>query len=188
MFKLFITGDIGFEFWMDIPGYEGLYQASTYGRVRSHKSKRYKGRILSPAKSNNGYSHIILAKEGVHKTWNVHRLVALTFLPNPKNLPVVNHKDEMRDNCRVENLEFCTVQYNTNYNDAIQKSNARKRIPVIQETIDGTFVRRYDSIAETRAYGFNKKLVSLVCRNRLKATGGYVFRFETTPSGSGDPQ
>lgn len=118
-----IDEDASLEQWKDIQGYEGLYQVSNKGRVRSidrvikHYPKDYfqKGRVLKSALSKNGYPMVILVNHNERKTRNVHRLVAETFIVNPNNFPEVNHKDEDKTNNSVENLEWCTRKYNANY-------------------------------------------------------------------------
>ena len=121
------------ELWKDIEGYEGLYQVSSLGAIRSldryrnrpSKSgnmyiQRYKGKVLKQT-LNDGYFTIYLHKDGVNKFYSVHRLVAKAFIPNPNNLPQVNHKDENKQNNCVENLEWCTAKYNVNYGTAIER-------------------------------------------------------------------
>ena len=124
------------EEWKSIPGYEGLYEVSNLGRVRSldryikysnGQIRLHKGRILNPSKDTNGYLKVLLKCNTKCKTITVHRLVALTFLPNPDNLPCVNHKDEDKTNNRVENLEWCTQQYNLNYNGVLKKRSQRMK-------------------------------------------------------------
>ena len=93
--------------------YTGLYQVSNLGRVRSlGNDKTRKERILKPKINNKGYLQVILCKNGKVKTFLVHRLVATAFIPNPDNLPVVNHRDENPLNNCVDNLEWCTQKYN----------------------------------------------------------------------------
>ena len=108
------------EEWRPVVGYEGLYEVSNTGRVRSldryvkGKGKSYflhKGRVLSPAIKPEGYLIVRLQR----RTFYIHRLVTAAFLPNPDNLPEVNHKDEDKTNNRVENLEWCDHKYNMNY-------------------------------------------------------------------------
>lgn len=116
------------EIWKDIEGYEGLYQVSNMGRVKSLERivKRDKGRwgtptpyvkremIMTPMVCS-GYHYVYLCNEGVNKKFAVHRLVASAFLPNPDNFPNVNHKNEIKTDNRLENLEWCTTRYNLNY-------------------------------------------------------------------------
>lgn len=123
------------ETWKSVVGYEGLYEVSNLGNVRSvdrtlnckdGKIKHRKGHLLSP-KTDEGYFRVSLSKDGVKKLYKVHRLVAMAFIPNPDNLPVVNHKDEDKKNNKVENLEWCTVQYNSTYGSSVEK-NLKTRV------------------------------------------------------------
>ncbi len=123
------------EEWRDIPGYEGLYQASNLGRVKSlarnmvefHKGTRYTRsypeRVLSQGNDGHGYKLCWLSRGGKGKSIRTHRLIALAFLPNPDGLRCINHKDENKSNNIVENLEWCTHLYNVNYGSA----NARRK-------------------------------------------------------------
>jgi len=113
------------EIWKDIPNYEGLYQASNFGRIKGldrmlkfndkGKMKLWKGKILTGTTYICGYDYKILCKEGKTKLCAVSRLVASSFHPNPLNLPQVNHKDENIKNNRADNLEWCTHLYNNRY-------------------------------------------------------------------------
>lgn len=112
------------EEWREIEGYEGLYQVSNLGRVRSldrvvMKSNGVlllvKGRILKLRPDTNGYIRACLSKDAVEICHSVHRLVAMAFIDNPLNLLEVNHKDENKKNNSVDNLEWCTSLYNNNY-------------------------------------------------------------------------
>ena len=106
------------EEWRPIEGYEGLYEVSNTGRVRSVDRFYYrlhKGKVLSPTKDRYGYLTVTLNCNGKSKTIKIHRLVAQAFLPNPDNLPQVNHKDEDKTNNNVDNLEWCTAKYNVNF-------------------------------------------------------------------------
>lgn len=108
------------EIWKDVVGYEGLYKVSTYGRVYSCR----KNMLLStPTNRKKGYVDIVLFKNGRKKTEKVHRLVAKAFLPNPYNYPIINHKDENPSNNRVDNLEWCTNDYNLMYGNAKKKQS-----------------------------------------------------------------
>ena len=122
------------EIWKDIKGYEGLYQVSNKGHVKSlGNNKTRKEKILSLKPESHGYVKVKLCKNNKREHKYVHRLVAEAFLPNPDNLPVVNHKIddfEHRSDNRVENLEWCTVEYNNNYgahNEKLSKSLKGKK-------------------------------------------------------------
>ena len=106
------------EEWRPIEGYEGLYEVSNTGQVRSLDRFYYrlhKGKVLSPTKDRYGYLTVTLNCNGKSKTIKIHRLVAQAFLLNPDNLPQVNHKDEVKTNNNVDNLEWCTAKYNNNF-------------------------------------------------------------------------
>lgn len=124
------------EIWKDIPGYETLYQSSNLGRIRSvdhfvfrgngymGKIKKYwfyKGRILKPNTDSEGYIRCTLSKSGKTQRYLVHRIVAMTFIPNPNNLSQINHIDEDKHNNRIENLEWCTTNYNLSFNGGRKK-------------------------------------------------------------------
>lgn len=109
--------------WYDIKGYENLYQINIVGDIKSlecttnfnGKSYTKRERILKQGTRPNGYKCVVLRKNNKSTSFLVHRLVAETFLPNPSNLPCVNHKDENKSNNSVDNLEWCTRLYNDNY-------------------------------------------------------------------------
>lgn len=98
----------------DIAGYEGLYAITEEGKVWSYKTNRF----LALQNSTAGYSYVTLCKNGKETKYYVHRLVALAYLENPNNLPCVNHKDENKANNHVNNLEWCTVEYNNYYSNS----------------------------------------------------------------------
>lgn len=104
---------VNIEIWKDIEGYEGLYQVSNLGRVKSLKFNKIK--ILSQGISGSGYKIVSLSKENQRKIFLVHRLVAMVFIKNPNNYPCINHKDENKLNNLANNLEWCTHRYNCNY-------------------------------------------------------------------------
>ena len=119
------------EEWRPIEGYEGLYEVSSYGRVRSldrYDSNNHfrKGKVLSPVKNKDGYLQVNLCCNGKYKMFLVHRLAAQAFIPNPDNLPEINHKDENPGNNNVDNLEWCTRKYNINYGSRKDKERDTK--------------------------------------------------------------
>ena len=181
------------EIWKDIEGFEGLYQVSNYGRVKSldrvseyyskagYYSKRaVKGRILSIASNPAGYRQVILCKQGEHTQVMIHRLVAKTFLPNPDLLPEVNHKDENKSNNHVDNLEWCTPKYNANYgtrNDRCKKVIELKAVN--QFSKDGTFIQRFESItAAHKALGIDMSQISGVCKHKKEYVTAGGFKWE----------
>lgn len=122
--------------WRDIPGYEGLYCCSPAGQVKSLERvvRRRDGlshtvpeRVLAPARHPHGYQQVTLCKNGKKERWLVHRLVAMTFLPNPEGLPCINHKNEVKDDNRADNLEWCTVAYNNTYGDRVERIAEKHR-------------------------------------------------------------
>jgi DNA-dependent RNA polymerase auxiliary subunit epsilon len=118
------------ETWKDIKGYEGLYQVSNHGNVRSF----YRGcNNLVPKKNNKGYLWIELTRERKRKQFLVHRLVAVHFIENIQGLPIINHKDENKENNHVENLEWCSLSYNVLYSlynrDPLAVRKTKKWVP-----------------------------------------------------------
>jgi hypothetical protein len=112
------------EIWKPIPNYEGIYEISNTGKVRSltrtimrsdGKKLPINGKELKQYIGKDGYYKVKLCKDGAMTNFPVHRLVALTFISNLNHLPVVNHKDENKLNNNVNNLEWCTYEYNNNY-------------------------------------------------------------------------
>lgn len=105
------------EIWRPVVGYEDLYKVSNKGRVKGLKS----GKILKSALNKKGYPMVALSRNGKLLPQRVHRLVAQAFIPNPNDFPIVNHKDENKQNNCVENLEWCDNQYNCNYGTSIKR-------------------------------------------------------------------
>lgn len=183
------------EIWKDIEGFDGLYQVSNLGRVKSldryvrqHTGNQFKkGKILKQKNDKYGYKRIGLRKDGKQKSFQIHRLVAQTFIQNPHNYPCVNHKDEDKTNNCADNLEFCTVAYNNNYGTrnkiVSQKMTNHKSVSkcVIQFTKDGIFVNEYQSAREaSRQTGICFSNISACCNNKphVKSAGGYVWKFK----------
>ena len=147
------------EIWKDIKGYEGLYQISNKGRVKSLRRAirvaeklggfRVKGeRILLHDVGKFGYHRVHLLKNHKGKHLLVHRLVADAFIDNPMNLPQINHKDENKGNNVVSNLEWCTAKYNSNYGDRTERTAVAKFIPVSVFDMEGQLVQDFESLKE----------------------------------------
>lgn len=171
------------EVWKDISGYEGLYQVSNLGRVKSltreitnnGMSYLINGKILKENKLANGYLKVCLSANGNSKLHYVHRLVAQAFIPNPNHYPMVNHKDEDKTNNLVENLEWCTAKYNNAYSD-VWRSRRKK---ILQFSKNMLLINTYISQCEAeRKTGINQAHISECCLGKRKTAGGYVWRFE----------
>lgn len=136
------------EIWKDIKGYEGLYQVSNLGRVKSlkRKSRPYE-KILVPLVTNKDYLCVNLYKNNKNKKFLIHRLVAKEFLKNEKLLPQVNHKDENTHNNNVNNLEWCDSSYNNNYGTKIERlsKNSPFAKKVCQYTVDNVFIKEWEN-------------------------------------------
>ena len=170
------------EYWKDKKDYEGHYQVSNFGRVKSIKFG--KERILKlRTDKKTGYLHVVLCKDGKTKAFTVHRLVAEAFLPNPHNYPCVNHKDENKQNNNVSNLEWCSTLYNNTYGTRIERvaektTNGKLSKTVLQYTLDGVFVREWESIAECGRNGFNQGHVSACCQGKQKYHKDFIWKYK----------
>jgi len=176
---------------MPIPGYPD-YMIETDGRIFSRKSKKW----MKASIGNNGYYGLELSNSEGHKRLNIHRLVALAYIPNPNNYPQVNHKDENKLNNDVSNLEWCTVKYNLNYGTCRERArksrdystltyrinaikNGKKVCkPVSQFTLTGEFVGSYESATQAnRALGINKSHITECCKGKRKTAHGFVWKY-----------
>lgn len=172
------------EKWKDIQGYEGLYQVSNLGRVRSFSDKKKGGFLSLKRKDRGGYIYVVLCRDGIHQTKKVHRLVAEAFLSNPEGLPFINHKDEVKTNNRVDNLEFCTQKYNVNYGTGIQKAkDTRQKNKIGFKPVyafkDGVLVAEYDSITEAaRQMGTTKNQIWSCCKRINKSCCNLQWSYE----------
>lgn len=154
----------------DIPGFEGRYAITSCGKVWSYKSNRF----LKPYSIGNDY----LAVKLDGKNYRVHRLVAAAYLPNPKNLPQVNHKDENKHNNALPNLEWCDAKYNNNYGTKIQRQigtvgsmiEARKKDT---NELIGYFISQS---AAARELNINHKNISAAMLRKNGSTHGYIFQ------------
>lgn len=171
--------------WKEITGTDGWYYVSTEGMIYSFKM----GKTLKPTVCNNGYYAVVINR----KRYYVHRLVANAFIPNPENLRCVNHKNCIKTDNRVENLEWCTDKYNINYADAQEKRikslienkgylkfrNNKLSKPVIQYDLEGNVVKEWCSIREAyRQFSFNPTSISRCCKGKYKTACGYIWKYK----------
>ena len=157
----------------DIKDYEGEYAITRDGRVWSYKSNKF----LKPVLDKDGYHKVNLHKDKKMKTFRIHRLVADAFIPNPKGLPQVNHKDENKSNNCVENLEWCDAKYNMNYGTRTERAAKKQSIPVYCEELD----RVFDGARQAaRELGLDNSNIIKCCKGKLKTHRGYHFRYAET--------
>lgn len=161
------------ETWKDVAGYEGQYQVSNFGRVRSLKYGKV--HLLKPGTNGCGYFQVGFRRDGNRKLFLVHRLVAEAFIPNPSNFPFINHKDENPANNAVNNLEWCTAKYNNNYGTC----KAKRSKAILQFNKSGNLVSEWPSASEAeRQTGFARSSISNCCLGKLKSAYGYVWKFK----------
>lgn len=168
--------DINEDLWKDIPEFEGLYQAHPTGLIRSIKFGKVK--ILKPALNTFGYEKVIISNKTRQYQKLVSRLVAQTFIPNPSNLPCVNHKNEIKTDNRVENLEWCTYKYNLDYSGNYLKAHDATKVKVYCFTEEGNFIRSYDSINEaSEDTGESEHIISnMVLGKSYRTRKGYIWK------------
>ncbi len=174
-----------------------MYKVSNMGRVKSlcmynnrYGKYCYRERILKPAPNNIKHYNVVLSKNKEEKHFYVHRLVAQAFIPNPNNLPIVNHKDENPANNNVENLEWCDIQYNNTYGTFIQrrvkntdysklKNYEKCQKEVIQMDLNNKIIRIYKSLTEaSKATGSQVSKISSCCTGKRRTTNGYKWEFK----------
>lgn len=183
------------EVWKDIKDYEGFYQVSNFGRVRSldriieseHRSPQFmKGNIKKVTRRDDGYEYAVLYKKNKGKNKYIHRLVAKAFVPNPNKLPIINHIDENPSNNHPSNLEWCDHQYNLTYGDKVQRvtnsegykertKRIRKPIYVIDKNGNK---KRFDSLTSAaNELSLDQPSISACLRGRNNTHKGYSFEY-----------
>lgn len=171
--------------WKDIKGFEGYYQVSDYGLVKSlsrtiirnNSSYKIQERILSPAKHKSGYLYVMLSKDGADYMKKVHRLVAEAFVPNPNNLPYVNHKDENKRNNISSNLEWCTAAYNINYSKNTIKAAKSIAVKIVSIDKQGNKVLYDSANLAARHINGDASCIIKVAKFINKTHKGYVWRY-----------
>lgn len=173
------------EIWKDIKGYEGLYQVSNLGNVKSlniiifdklGRKHIKKSKILKQRMDKYGYKYVQLHKNGNTKHKLVHRLVAENFILNTNNLLQVNHKNEIKTDNNVENLEWCTNKYNLNYGNRNKKISKIKSKKIRQLDKKGNLIKIWiNSLEASKKLNINSGNIRSCCRGMLKTAGGYKW-------------
>lgn len=176
--------------WKDIAGYEGYYQVSNLGRVKSLQTKAYshikkcaipvkREKILKPYPNTDKYLIVNLNKDGHRNCQKVHRLVAKAFIPNENNYPQVNHKDENKQNNCVENLEWCTNQYNFTYGTAKERMAKKRCKQVLQLSQTDEIIKKWNSVKEAaKDLKVTADTITLWCFHNVKPRKykNYIFK------------
>lgn len=159
--------------WFDIPGYEGLYEITARGEVRNAKTRNY----LNGNVNSHGYIVVSLTKNGKKKDCKLHRLLALTFLPNPSDFDCINHKDGNKLNNSLDNLEWCTKgQNNRHARETLGVDMSAK--PVYQSTLAGNFVALWANIsAAAKSVGVTPLCITDCCEGRTETAGGFAWNY-----------
>lgn len=182
------------EMWKAVPGYEGFYEVSSWGRIRSvdkviirrrvNRRQSIKGKLLNPNKNDKGYNRIRLQAEGQRsKTFRMARLVALLFVPNPDNLPEVNHDDLNKDNDHYKNLSWSTRMDNMRHafeNRVIRRYKNELNVAskkVAQYDMAGKLIKLWPSMAEAKRSGFQASGICKVCKGEVKQHAGYIWKY-----------
>lgn len=181
------------EIWRDIPEYEGLYQASNFGRIKSLERFRkgengclisVKERILKPSINHKGYYRIQLCKQSIVKTYQVHRLVWEAFNGSITEGLQVNHINEIKTDNRLENLNLMTAKENINWGTRNVRSskkhiNGKKSKSVLQYDLQDNFIKEFPSLMQVyRELGFNQAHICSCCKGRYKQAYGYIWKYK----------
>lgn len=163
------------EIWRDVVITDGRYEVSNCGNIRHKDGKNRKLRT-----DNHGYIIVSIIVDKKYKILYLHRLVSIAFISNPNKHPEINHKDEIKGNNYVSNLEWCTRKYNTNYGTGKQRRARALRVPVLQLSIDGEFIKRWDSMTDVVRAGkvFSVSGISYCCTGYSHTYYGYKWEYE----------
>lgn len=177
------------DIWVNVVGYEESYLVNRRGDIRVIKTGKQKKQRID----RYGYPCLLLSKNAIKKHFCIHRIVALTFIPNPYNLPTINHINGIKTDNRVENLEWTTVQQNIRHAVATglrpsQKGKSKpgcsqpgtrhpQATPVIQFTMDGKFVRRYEFIQQAKKFGFQPTHIGSCAKGKVRHHRNFKWEY-----------
>lgn len=185
------------EIWKDIEGFEGRYQVSNLGNVKSlnYRNRGY-AHNLTPKTNCKGYNWVILYNGKIKKPVLIHRLVAKAFIDNPNGYPIINHKDEIKTNNVADNLEWCTLSYNVKYSmerhperfvilkkprgkrDYYKTKTKYANVRINQLTLDGEFIKQWFNFAEIKhTQNYNNTSIKECCEGKRKTAYGYKWEF-----------
>lgn len=170
------------EIWKQVEGYEDRYLVSSLGNVYSLK----RNKLMKPKVDKYGYLCMRLFDGDSKKDWTVHRLVAINFIPNPENYPVVNHKNEDKQDNRVENLEWCSIKYNTNYGTGIQRCAKARSKPILKADKFGNPICVYMDSESIRQSGYKRENIQTCARGITKTAYGYHWYYPKVITIGGD--
>lgn len=174
-FSIFVKKMNMKEVFKDIKGYEGIYQISNLGNVKSIR----RNKLLKVAKDRCGYLKTVFSINNIRKTYLIHRLVAETFITNPDNLPCVNHKDEDKSNNCVDNLEWCSYLYNNTYGNRIDKCKTTRCKTILQLDLKGNIIKEWFSAAEIQRHlGYSHERISKTAQHKYGHKTAYGYKWE----------
>lgn len=190
IYKNLSLDDLPNEEWRDIVGYNGKYQVSSLGRIKSLRDGygNPREKILKQAKMKNGYLYAQICKEGKIKTCRVNRLVGNAFIENPHNFRCFNHRNEDKTDNRAVNLEPCTHKYNSNYGTCQQRRVESTDYKAIAEKLyrqvyqydkQGNLIKIWYSTMECGRNGYNQGHVTSCCNGKLKHYKGYIWSYKS---------
>ena len=175
------------EVWADVKGYEGYYQVSSLGNVKSLERRVWnkanksfsniKGMILKNDIKSKLYYQVGLTKKGCRKSYLGHRLVAQAFISNPENKPQVNHINEIKTDNSVNNLEWVTSSYNINYGKRSDIVSKKASKPVVKLTLNGVLLSTYKSALLAEKDGYSRFCISMCCKNKIKSHAGFNWQY-----------
>lgn len=183
------------EIWKDVKGYEGIYQVSNIGRVKSLNYNRTGvENILKPGNNRRGYLTVVLHKGNIPRSKKIHRLICESFIPNPENKETVNHINGIKTDNRLVNLEWASIGENSKHAFSIGLKNVKgsnnpmfgrtgDRNPnskkVNRYSISNEYIDSFSGMSEAeRLIGISSKRISECCNNKRKSAGGFIFKFE----------